>query len=396
MENKLKARPTVAVIIPYYNGAKWVERAIKSVVSQTIKPDEFVIVNDGSKPEERTALTPLSEKYEFRIIDKANGGQGSARNAGVAETKSDYLCFLDQDDFYLPTHIEDLVEALPERDLRLGFVYADLCEADEAGDIINTNLLKMQTGAGLHPKRGHIVGIVRNDLFILPSASIIYRPAFEKVGGFDPQFMGYEDDDLFLRMFRAGYTNYFLDKSVTVWCTHSGSTSWSIKMSRSRFRYFKKLASSFPDDPFRKISYMRDCFVPRFGSNFIDEAIKAHEESNKDALEYLAILEEYVDIISAYETVDDEAKRKARRAIRKITGEPLQTSDYGKYQESLRLTYQSTCWRISKPMRLLSRGWDNSIPFSEESAAELFEKVRASLSWKLTLPIRLLKPPVTK
>ncbi len=74
--------------------------------------------------------------------------------------------------------------------------------------------------------------MLREDAYILPSASLIRRAAYEAVGGFDEQFTGYEDDDLFLRLFRAGYTNYYLDKPVTVWCRHSGSTSWTLKMSR--------------------------------------------------------------------------------------------------------------------------------------------------------------------
>jgi glycosyltransferase involved in cell wall biosynthesis len=390
------SRPTVVVIIPFFNGAKWVERAIKSVVSQTVPPDEFVIVNDGSKPEERAALDPLSAKYGFRILDKKNGGQGSARNAGVAATTSEFISLLDQDDFYLPHHIEDLASILPESDLRLGYVYADICEADGDGNIINTNMLMAQTDAGMHPKRGHIVNILRNDLFVLPSASLIRRSAFEEVGGFDEQFMGYEDDDLFLRMFRAGYTNYFLDKPVTVWCMHTGSTSWSIKMSRSRFKYFKKLASIYVDDDFKKIYFMRDCLIPRFENSFIDEATKACEESNPDAPEYLAMLREYSEIVSSNSEVDDEYKKKVRRIICEITKAPLREEDLGKFQKSLHLTYKSTSWRVSKPLRLIvnkisGRPVDPPIPFNDDFAHDVFQMVRRSMSWRTTALLRLVK-----
>jgi cellulose synthase/poly-beta-1,6-N-acetylglucosamine synthase-like glycosyltransferase len=63
-------KPTVVVIIPFYNGSKWIERAVESVHRQTVPPDEFIIVNDGSQPEERQALDNLSDKYLFKIIDK--------------------------------------------------------------------------------------------------------------------------------------------------------------------------------------------------------------------------------------------------------------------------------------------------------------------------------------
>ena len=228
---------SVAVIIPFYNGAQWVERAIQSVLGQTIKPAEFIIVNDGSSINEKDAIESLKSKYDFQLLHKANGGQGSARNYGAANTNSNYLCFLDQDDFYLPTHIEDLLKRVPSNDPMFGFVYADLYVADVDGNIIFSDCVRER---GPHPKRS-VVDLIQRDMFVLPSASIISRAAFVNVGGFDPQFMGYEDDDLFLRIYRSGYSNYFLDKAVTVWCIHSESTSYSIKMIRSRFKYFNHI-----------------------------------------------------------------------------------------------------------------------------------------------------------
>jgi glycosyltransferase involved in cell wall biosynthesis len=305
-----KQRPTVVVIIPFYNGANWVERAIKSVVAQTVQPDEFIIVNDGSKPEEREALGRLAETYKFQIIDKPNGGQGSARNAGVKASKSEFISLLDQDDYYFPDHIRDLVEALPEHDSRLGFVYADLCAADGPGNILHSNMLRDVPSP--NPKRGHIATLLRFDLFILPSAALIKHSAFEAVGGFDEQFMGYEDDDLFLRMFRAGFTNHFLDKPVTAWCQHMGSTSWSIKMSRSRWKYFKKLVQSFPDDTFTGVYFFRDCFVPRFAADFVKDAARAVKTGSADREELMQILVEFTRMVSADPSIDRHYKRKLR------------------------------------------------------------------------------------
>jgi glycosyltransferase involved in cell wall biosynthesis len=289
--------PTVAVIIPFYDGAVWVERAIKSVMAQTVPPDEFIIVNDGSKSEERAALGKLSETYPFRIIDKPNGGQGSARNAGVHASTSEYISFLDQDDYYFPDHIRDLVEAIPEKDSRLGYLYADLCAADGAGNILHANMLRDTQSR--HPKQGHIRGLLRFDLFILPSASLIKKSAFLAVGGFDEQFTGYEDDDLFLRMFRAGYTNHFVDTPVTAWCQHSGSTSWTIKMSRSRWKYLNKLRAAFPDDTHTGVLYFRDYLMPRFAPMFIVETMEATRSNSKDREEVVGILREFSKIVSA-------------------------------------------------------------------------------------------------
>lgn len=313
----MNKKPTVAVIIPFYNGARWIERAVKSVAEQTVKADEFIVVNDGSRPDERSILDLLAEKYDFRILDKENGGQGSARNAAVAATRAEYLCFLDQDDFYLDTHIETLLDNLPENDRRLGFVYADLHIADGDGGLIFTSSVKEHSPS--NPKRS-LIDLLRTDMFVLPSASLISREAFLAVGGFDPRFTGYEDDDLFLRLFRKGYTNYFIDRPVTVWCMHTGSTSWSIKMSRSRFRYFKKLAASFQDDAAKRIFYFRDCLVPRFGRAFIVDAIQSAKNGSEHREEVCQILREYRDIVCSHSEVPMRYKLKLRLSTFFLTG----------------------------------------------------------------------------
>lgn len=301
------SRHSVVVIIPFYNGADFIERAIKSVLNQTVAADEFIVVNDGSRPEQREALGALADRYAFRIVDKENGGQGSARNAGVAASTSDCICFLDQDDFYLPNHIEILVGAIPRDDVRFGFVYADLYEADADGNVVRTALVKEH--AKQHPKRS-IFDLLRYDMFVLPSATLVSRAAFEAVGGFDSQFMGYEDDDLFLRIFRKGYSNHFIDRAVTVWCIHTESTSFSIRMVRSRFRYFKKLAEMFPDEPRRGRFYFRDYLMPRFGRFFVDHVIEAIKLDNEHRAEMFAHLHEYTEMVLANPYVGRRAKVK--------------------------------------------------------------------------------------
>lgn len=302
-------RPSVVVVIPYYNGADFIERAVKSVFDQTVPAHEVIVVNDGSRPEEREALGALAGRYPFRVIDKENGGQGSARNAGVAASTSAYICFLDQDDFYLPNHIEILVDAIPADDARFGFVYADLYEADVDGNVMRTAIVKEHSKD--HPKTS-IFDLLRYDMFVLPSATLVSRVAFEAVNGFDPQFMGFEDDDLFLRLFRKGFSNYFLDRAVTVWCIHTESTSFGIRMIRSRYRFFLKLAAMFPDEPKRNRYYLRDYLMPRFGKLFVDHAIQAIKLDNEYREEMFAHLDTYARMVLSNPYVGVRAKLKLR------------------------------------------------------------------------------------
>jgi glycosyltransferase involved in cell wall biosynthesis len=290
---------SLACVIAYYNGSAFIDRAVESVYAQTVPFQEVIIVDDGSKESEAEYLDSISERYPVIIHRKVNGGQGSARNQGVQLAKSDYVCFLDQDDFFLPRHNQILLGGVDADDPMFGWVYGDLYEADGDGAICRTGMIKEHSR---HPKTS-IMDLVRGDMFILPSASLVSRRAFLDVGGFDEQFTGYEDDDLFLRMFRKGWSNVYIDRSVTVWCIHSGSTSYSVKMSRSRFRYIKKLASMFPDDPAKARYFFRDLIMPRFSSLLLLDLDRAVAASSQHAAELLEIVRQYRELAASFPSV---------------------------------------------------------------------------------------------
>jgi hypothetical protein len=101
-------------------------------------------------------------------------------------------------------------------------------------------------------------------MYVLPSASLIRADAFREVRGFDEQLSGYEDDDLFLRLFAAGYGNAFVPKPLSAWRIHSGSSSHSMRMYQSAMLYAEKLIEQFPNEPIRSRYYVRDLIAPRF------------------------------------------------------------------------------------------------------------------------------------
>ena len=102
-------------------------------------------------------------------------------------------------------------------------------------------------------------------MLILPGASLISKSAFTKVGTFDDRLVGYEDDDLFARMFAAGFSSiYFKNVSVLKWRIYSNSTSHSPRMAKSRMIYFRKLVAAYPDEPRINQYWTRDVIGPRF------------------------------------------------------------------------------------------------------------------------------------
>lgn len=107
-----------SVIMPLYNKAPYVAKAIRSVLAQTFSDYELVIVNDGSKDESADIAEKLiAGNAHCRLIRQENAGVSVARNNGVAASQGDYLCFLDADDWWEPSFLEEmekLIEDFPD------------------------------------------------------------------------------------------------------------------------------------------------------------------------------------------------------------------------------------------------------------------------------------------
>jgi glycosyltransferase involved in cell wall biosynthesis len=262
--------PAITTVIPLYNGAEFIKEALDSVLAQTLPPAKIIVVDDGSIDAGPDIVARVAKNHDISLIRKENGGQSSARNLGVAYARTPLIALLDQDDIWYPHHLEELIK--PFRQTRypeLGWVYSNLDEIDREGHMIVRACLNTASTIE-HPKRT-LIGCLATDMFILPTSSLINRRAFDLVGGFDERLSGYEDDDLFLRMFRQGFDNVYLKDALAKWRIFSGSTSYTPRMSRSRMIYLHKLLRTFPSDDWRGTSYARDLLTPRFFPSLLKE-----------------------------------------------------------------------------------------------------------------------------
>ena len=103
-----------SVIIPVYNGAKFIDNAIKSVFSQTNSDWELIVVNDGSKDNTEDVLKKYADNDKIRIINQENGGVSVARNTGYEVSKGEYIAFLDADDVWHNNHLEVMAELIQQ------------------------------------------------------------------------------------------------------------------------------------------------------------------------------------------------------------------------------------------------------------------------------------------
>jgi glycosyltransferase involved in cell wall biosynthesis len=263
---------SIAAIIPLYNGARFIEQAIQSVLAQTLQPNELIVVDDGSTDDGPSIVERLAnENPLIRLLRKPNGGQSSARNFGVRHAKSNLIALLDQDDLWYPDHLRRLVGPFRRR-CGIGWVWSDLDEIDEKGNRITHQLLRR---LDKNRAKTTIEQCLSENMFVLPSASLIDREAFEKVGGFDERLSGYEDDDFFLRLFYADYDNIFIDEALSKWRIHRSSSSHTARMGISGIAYSQKLFNNFRDVGALHGDFVRRCIAPRFVKTLLAEYYRA-------------------------------------------------------------------------------------------------------------------------
>src|ERR1041385_3010731 len=149
-------RPTISAIIPLYNGEKYIEYALRSVFAQSVRPDEIILVDDGSTDRGPDLVQATAQSAPCCVtFSKPNGGQSSARNFGVARANSDLIAFLDQDDVWYPRHLELLVKPFHRRGggRALGWTYSDYDEIDRDGQMVCQGFLARRSLGHPHPKR---------------------------------------------------------------------------------------------------------------------------------------------------------------------------------------------------------------------------------------------------
>lgn len=108
----------LSIIIPVYNSEIYLEKCIQSLINQTMKELEFIFVNDGSTDKSVDILKKYQKKDKrIKILDKENGGQGSARNLGLSIATGEYIAFLDSDDYIKENMYETLYKRAKKDDL---------------------------------------------------------------------------------------------------------------------------------------------------------------------------------------------------------------------------------------------------------------------------------------
>jgi GT2 family glycosyltransferase len=233
----------VSVVIPTFNRAGIVTRAIESALSQTYGDIEVIVVDDGSSDDTRDIVA--SYESRVRYLYQKNAGVSAARNTALRNARGEFVAFLDSDDVWRPWRIESQVAALT-RHPEAGLAWTDMTAVDDSGRVIDERHLRVMymahgrvnisermrqvdtlgTLSRAVPRELQSADVRIGELFneillgnLLHTSTVLVRRAWiERAGGFDPTFArAGEDYELYVRLCSVGPV-VFIDAPSTLYC----------------------------------------------------------------------------------------------------------------------------------------------------------------------------------
>lgn len=217
--------PLVSVIIPTFNCGRYIEDAVESVLNQTCRPFEIIVVDDGSTDD--TGLKLKKYNNRVRVVTQKNQGSSKARNVGLELSRGEYVAFLDADDRWLPEKLEWQLACFREL-VDVGLVFSDFSAIGADGGILSTSYLEGAFGvfreygitlpdifedsrripgtgpasdaSGLRAHFGQVFRELCKGNFILPSTTLFRRSHIERIGlRFNETYRCAIDQDFHLR-----------------------------------------------------------------------------------------------------------------------------------------------------------------------------------------------------
>lgn len=214
--------PTVSVIIPAYNCETYIAETISSVLNQTYTDFELIVVDDGST--DRTASIVSGFGPTVRLIRQANASVCNARNHGLRESKGQFICFMDHDDFWFPGKLDRQLQAFQQHP-EAGAVYTEMlywCQNAEDGSFPPPESLDLSIYEDdiNYEMSGWIYTKLLQDSVMLTSTVMFRAEVFSQCGDFDESLPYSEDWDLFLRVSRK-YSFISLRRPTTLYRQHA-------------------------------------------------------------------------------------------------------------------------------------------------------------------------------
>ena len=230
----------VSVIIPTFNGEKFIVEAIESVLDQSYKNFEILVVDDGSTDNTISVLKTFKGKVQ--ILQKPNGGPASARNLGIRHSKGDFIALLDHDDFWLQDKLILQMQKFAENP-EVAMVFSDAYIFDDNSQTDVTNYFSIQ-----RPARGFVFPQLLMRNFIPNLTVVAKKTVFQEFGLFDTSGRAASTDDYYKWLeVSLHYQVEFIDRPLAKFRLHESNFSHNLERTiKEDFYIINQIFKKFP------------------------------------------------------------------------------------------------------------------------------------------------------
>ncbi len=214
--------PTLSINLCCYNSEKYLRETLDSIVNQTYKDWELVIINDGSSDCTEVIINEyINQGYPIIYHCQENQGLGYSRNKAIELSKGEYIAIIDHDDIWLPSKLKKQMSLFKNRP-EIGLVYSE-------GIIFFPNgVNELYSHFSNHRYyRGYVLDKLFFNDFVICSSIVVKRSVIDHVGWFDPSFNHVEEYDLLLRISEK-YSFDYLDEPLVQYRIHESNASRNI------------------------------------------------------------------------------------------------------------------------------------------------------------------------
>jgi glycosyltransferase involved in cell wall biosynthesis len=212
-------KPAFSVIIPTYNRAELLGRTLRSLVAQIYKNFEVIVCDDGSTDHTKEVVASFNNDLNIKYVWEENwGGPARPRNNGIKAASSEWICFLDHDDWWYPNKLDFVVEHTHHADI----IYHDLDVYSEKGK-------RLRKVKGRRLCKPVFVDLMCRGNALLTSSVVVRKSLVQQVDGFteDEKIVNVEDNDLWLKLSKINAKFFYIPRSLGGYWEGGGNTSVS-------------------------------------------------------------------------------------------------------------------------------------------------------------------------
>lgn len=234
--------PQVSIVLPTYNRAYIIKRALQSILAQTYQDFELLVIDDGSTDNTREVVESFKDP-RIHFIQCSHQGGAAARNTGIREAKGAYIAFQDSDDEWLPSKLEKQVTLLSKASFDIGVVYTGCYKTSKSGEKIYI------PSDEIKQKEGNVYKEMLIGNFVTNQVALVRKECFEQLGGYDESLPGMHELDLWLRISKKYRFAYIPEPLVITYFTKDSITAHHDFRLRGREIIFQKHFREFQEYP---------------------------------------------------------------------------------------------------------------------------------------------------